>query len=95
MERNATIFEIIGFFLSCTTISVIAGGIFSVCRRSVSIAPARITVPLPIDRVEEKKIILLPPSASSLRRDRIKRHVRFMMKRDSMEHRQRSLENHG
>lgn len=88
MERNERCSKqiIACFFYSLLlSVSVEAGGIISMCRQSPAvIVPAPVPPPvIVIDRVERKTILIKPMSASSLRKERIKRRVKFIMARKS------------
>ena len=88
MERN----ERCSQQIRCVFLSLLlsgslqAGGIFSLCRKPVAIHPQpspaqERKAPAIKERVHHKMFILKPIAATSLRRDRIKRHVKFMIKK--------------
>lgn len=91
MERYAKIYWV-AIVLFPFFVSVEAGGIFSKCRRSISVVPQPNTIH---ERLEQKDIgFQYPTYAANLRRERIKRHVKFVMRRAWQEEQMRSQENH-
>lgn len=73
------------------TIPLQAGCIFSRCRRPIRVHPQPLVIPVVRDRIEQKEFVLQAPANSSLRRERIKRHVKFVMKRQWEDERERNI----
>lgn len=90
MERNERCTKQINLIVALLlTLPIQAGCIFSKCRRPVRIHPQPIEYPVH-DRVEKREFVLQAPANSTLRRERIKRHVKFVMKRHWEDTRQRN-----
>lgn len=88
MERNERCTQQIRyvFYSLLLSGSLQAGGIFDICRKPVVIHPQpspaqERKAPAIKERIHARMIILKPISSSSLRKDRIKRHVKFMIKK--------------
>lgn len=92
MERNERCTKQINLIVALLlTLPIQAGCIFSKCRRPVRIHPLPQPVAVIRDRVDEKEFVLQAPPNSTLRRERIKRHVKFVMKRHWEDERQRNM----